>query len=70
MYFNNLPIELNDIINSYSLEECKFCNKKTIKSKFCSNNCWYNYNFDMIDFIDVLIILFALLLFLYNYLIF
>jgi|SaaInlV_150m_DNA_5_1039734.scaffolds.fasta_scaffold58650_1 hypothetical protein len=67
MNFKNLPFELNDIIISYCLEECKFCNKKTLKSKFCSNSCWYNHNLEIIEFIDVLIILLFLSLVLYNY---
>ena len=38
--FKQLPIEVNEIINSYCFEKCKYCQTSTTNFNFCSPKCF------------------------------
>ena len=38
--FKQLPVEVNEIINSYCFEKCKYCQTSTTNFNFCSPECF------------------------------
>tara|TARA_B100001248_G_scaffold259055_1_gene244413 strand:- start:2503 stop:3516 length:1014 start_codon:yes stop_codon:yes gene_type:complete len=38
--FKQLPVEVNEIINSYCIEKCKYCQTSTTNFNFCSPKCF------------------------------
>lgn len=67
MNIENLPDELNRIIDSYCFEKCKYCNDSTTNFDFCSVICYRKYNSEIIEFIDFLIVLISSGILIYIY---
>ena len=66
MNFKQLPVEINEVIDSYCFEKCKCCQMSTTNFNFCSSKCFNDYHSDFVDFMDFLIVFISFGLIVYN----
>ena len=66
MNFKQLPVEINEIIDSYCFEKCKYCQMSTTNFNFCSSKCFNDYHSEFVDFLDFLIVFISFGLIVYN----